>query len=116
MQVISFQKLLDNLLEKPALWRVFCYIKIVLKNEYLIVYLLINSFLISAKNINVNNIDIVRDSLEGNRSSKWSGYNKNDGKFSFQFNRRTILGEFFGTEDDTSENPYDLIVKDIKKN
>ena len=30
--------------------------------------------------------------------------------------RRTLLGEFFGTEDDTSENPYDLIVKDIKKN
>ena len=34
-----------------------------LKNEYLIVYLLINSFLISAQNINVNNIDIVRDSF-----------------------------------------------------
>ena len=34
-----------------------------LKNEYLIVYLLINSFLISAQNINVKNIDIVRDSF-----------------------------------------------------
>lgn len=60
--------------------------------------------------------NIERDSIDGNKSIKWGGYNKNDGKFSFQFERRTFLGEFFGTEDDTSENPYDLIVKDIKKN
>ena len=60
--------------------------------------------------------NIVRDSIEGNKSSKWGIYNQNDGKFTFQFNRRTILGNFLGTEDDTSENPYDLIVKDIKKN
>ena len=59
--------------------------------------------------------DIVRDSIKGNKSSKWSGYNKTDGKFSFQFNRRTILGNFLGTEDDNSENPYDLIVKNIKQ-
>ena len=60
--------------------------------------------------------NIVRDSIEGNKSTKWGIYNKNDGKFTFQFNRRTLLGNFLGTEDDTSENPYDLIVKDIKKN
>ena len=41
--------------------------------------------------------NIVRDSIEGNKSSKWGGYNKNDGRFSFQFNRRSVLGEFFGT-------------------
>ena len=60
--------------------------------------------------------NIVRDSIEGNKSTKWGIYNKNDGKFTFQFNRRTLLGNLLGTEDDTSENPYDLIVKDIKKN
>ena len=59
--------------------------------------------------------DIVRDSIKGNKSSKWSIYNKTDGRFSFQFNRRTILGNFLGTEDDNSENPYDLIVKNIKQ-
>ena len=60
--------------------------------------------------------NIERDSINGNKSTKWGGYNKNGGDFSFEFMRRTILGEFFGTEDDTSENPYDIIVKDIKKN
>jgi len=60
--------------------------------------------------------NIVRDSIDGNKSSKWGSYNKVDGRFSFQFNKRTLLGELFGTDDDTSENPYDLIVEDIKKN
>ena len=27
--------------------------------------------------------NIVRDSIEGNKSTKWAGYNKNNGKFSF---------------------------------
>jgi len=60
--------------------------------------------------------NIVRDSIEGNKSTKWGGYNKTDGRFFFQFNRRTLLGEFLGTEDDNSKHPYDLIVEDIKKN
>lgn len=61
-------------------------------------------------------LNIERDSINGNKSTKWGGYNKVDGKFRFQFNRRTILGEFLGTEDDNTENPYDKIIKDIKKN
>jgi hypothetical protein len=59
--------------------------------------------------------NIERDAIEGNKSSKWGAYNKNDGKFTFQFNRRTLLGNFLGSEDDTSKNRYDLIVKDIKE-
>jgi len=59
-------------------------------------------------------VNIVRYSNERNKSTKWAGYNKNNGEFSFQFVRRTILGNLLGTEDDTSENPYDLIVGDIK--
>lgn len=64
----------------------------------------------------VYGFNIERDSINGNKSTKWGGYNKNDGRFFFQFMRRTLLGNFLGTDDDTSENPYDLIVKDIKKN
>ena len=59
--------------------------------------------------------NIVRDSIEGNKSSKWSSYNTKDDRFTLSFGRRSVLGNFLGTEDDTSQNPYDLIVKDIKE-
>ena len=59
--------------------------------------------------------NIVRDSIEGSKSSKWMLYNTKDDRFTLSFGRRTILGNFFGTEDDTSSNPYDLIVRDIKE-
>lgn len=59
--------------------------------------------------------NIVKDSIEGSKSSKWSSYNTKDDRFTLSFGRRTVLGNFFGTEDDTSQNPYDLIVKDIKE-
>ena len=59
--------------------------------------------------------NIVRDSIEGSKSSKWMLYNTKDDRFTLSFGRRTVLGNFFGTEDDTSSNPYDLIVKDIKE-
>ena len=59
--------------------------------------------------------NIVKDSIEGSKSSKWMLYNTKDDRFTLSFGRRTILGNFFGTEDDTSKNPYDLIVKDIKE-
>ena len=59
--------------------------------------------------------NIVKDSIEGSKSSKWMLYNTKDDRFTLSFGRRTVLGNFFGTEDDTSKNPYDLIVKDIKE-
>ena len=59
--------------------------------------------------------NIVKDSIEGSKSSKWSSYNTKDDRFTLSFGRRTVLGNFFGTEDDTSQNPYDLIAKDIKE-
>ena len=59
--------------------------------------------------------NIVRDSIEGNKSTKWSSYNTKDDRFTLSFGRRSVLGNFLGTEDDTSQNPYDLIVKDIKE-
>jgi len=59
--------------------------------------------------------NIIRYSIEGSKSSKWMLYNTKDDRFTLSFGRRTVLGNFFGTEDDTSKNPYDLIVKDIKE-
>jgi hypothetical protein len=58
--------------------------------------------------------NIVKDST-GSKSSKWMNYNTKDDRFTLSFGRRTVLGNFFGTEDDNSEHPYDLIVKDIKE-
>ena len=58
--------------------------------------------------------NIVKDST-GSKSTKWMLYNTNDDRFTLSFGRRTLLGNFLGTDDDTSENPYDLIVKDIKE-
>ena len=60
-------------------------------------------------------LNIVRDSIEDSKSSQWMNYNIKDDRFNLSFGRRTVLGSFLGTEDDNSENPYDLIVKDIKE-
>ena len=59
--------------------------------------------------------NIVRDSIEGNKSAKWMSYSQKDHRFSLVFSRQGM--SFFGikSEVDTSENPYDLIVKDIKE-
>jgi len=59
--------------------------------------------------------NIVRDSIEGNKSTKWCTYNTKDDSWILQFNRTTVLGNLLGTDDDTSRNPYDLIVKKIKE-
>ena len=59
--------------------------------------------------------NITRDSIKGNKSTKWMYYNQKDHRFSLLFSRNYLLANFFGTEADTSENPYDLIVKEIKE-
>jgi len=59
--------------------------------------------------------NIVRDSIEGNKSNKWIHYNQKDHRFSLAFSRTNIISNFLGTDADNSENPYDLIVKDIKE-
>lgn len=63
----------------------------------------------------VYGFEIDRDSIDGMKSSKWGKYSVKDDGFVFSFSRTSVLGGFFGTEDN-SENPYDLIVKEIKKN
>lgn len=59
--------------------------------------------------------EIQKDSIEGNKSSKWGYYQKN-GEFMVSFSRNTLLNNFLNLEEDNTENEYDLIVKEIKKN
>ena len=59
--------------------------------------------------------EIEKDSIEGNKSSKWGYYHKN-GEFMLSFSRNTFLSSFLNLEEDNTENEYDLIVKEIKKN
>ena len=59
--------------------------------------------------------NIVRDSINGNKSSKWMYYSKTDDKFTLLFSRKG-KGLFGNTIDiDNSDNGYDLIVADIKE-
>ena len=58
--------------------------------------------------------NIVKDST-GSKSSQWSSYNTKDDRFSFSFSRTNRVDKFFNQQTDNSENPYDLIVKDIKE-
>ena len=59
--------------------------------------------------------EIQKDSIEGNKSSKWGYYQKN-GEFMVSFSRNSSLSELFNLKEDNTENEYDLIVKEIKKN
>lgn len=59
--------------------------------------------------------EIERDSINGNQSSKWSTYRDN-GEFIISFSRNSVLNSVLNIEEDYSDNEYDLIVKDIKKN
>jgi len=59
-------------------------------------------------------LNIVRDSIEENKSSRWAGYDKNSSEFRFKFYRISQLN-LFGNEI-VVDTPYDEIVKDIKKN
>ena len=58
--------------------------------------------------------EIERDSVNGNKSIQWGWYDE-EGEFSLSFSRESRLG-ILNLIDDKSDNQYDLIVKDIKKN
>lgn len=60
--------------------------------------------------------DIVRDSIDGMKSSKWGRYGVKDDSFTVSFSRNSSLNTFLNLKEDRSENEYDLIVKEIKKN
>ena len=61
-------------------------------------------------------LNIVRDSIDGNRSTSWSSIHPKDNRWSIRFVRTTLLEDLLGGGGgDKSEYPYDLIVKDIKE-
>ena len=59
--------------------------------------------------------NIVKDSIEENKSSKWMSYNSKDDRFTLALSRRSSIDELIGLETNHSENPYDLIVNNIKQ-
>jgi hypothetical protein len=59
--------------------------------------------------------EIEKDSINGNKSSKW-GYYLDNGEFMVSFSRKSLLNNLLKLEEDNTENEYDLIVKEIKKN
>ena len=64
----------------------------------------------------VYGFDIVRDSIDGMKSTKWGRYRVKDDGFTLSFSRNTQLNTFLNLKEDRSENEYDLIIKEIKKN
>ena len=60
--------------------------------------------------------DIVRDSIDGMKSTKWGRYGVKDDSFTLTFSRNTLVNTFLNLKEDRSENEYDLIIKEIKKN
>ena len=64
----------------------------------------------------VYGFEIDRDSIDGMKSSKWGRYGVKDDSFTVSFSRNSSLNTFLNLKEDRSENEYDLIVKEIKKN
>nr|MBC8295418.1 hypothetical protein [Pelagibacterales bacterium] len=59
--------------------------------------------------------EIKRDSINEDKSSKWASYGLEDDVFLFSYSRQDVMSNFFGVESDNSENPYDLILKEVKE-
>jgi len=58
-------------------------------------------------------LDMIKDSIEGNKASQWLNYNKTDDRFSLVFSIKSI--NLFGVETNTDNTTYELIVKEIKE-
>ena len=52
--------------------------------------------------------NIQKDSIEGNKSTKWLHYDPKDDSFFFQFSRSSFLGV-------NDKSDYDLILKEVKE-
>ena len=64
---------------------------------------------------------IIKDSIEGNKSSKWASYHTKNDMRSFALSRADAKASLLGalldvqSEVDNSKNPYDLITESIKE-
>ena len=65
--------------------------------------------------------NIIKDSINADKSTRWAQYNPENDKWSFIFSRTDALaslaGAFLGVESETdnSKNPYNLITEGIKE-
>ena len=58
-------------------------------------------------------LNIVKDSINGNKSPAWLYYNTKDDRFSLVFSRTST--NLFGVKENRNDGNFDLIVKDIKE-
>lgn len=64
--------------------------------------------------------NIMRDSINGDKSIKWAYYNTNNDRWTFTFSRSNMLNKFASTllgasSEETPDSPYDIIVDEIKE-
>lgn len=64
--------------------------------------------------------NIMRDSIDGDKSIKWAYYNTNNDRWTFTFSRSNMLNKFASallgaSSEETPDSPYDIIVDEIKE-
>ena len=64
--------------------------------------------------------NIIRDSIDGDKSIKWAYYNTNNDRWTFSFSRSNMLNSFASallgaSSEETPDSPYDTIVDEIKE-
>ena len=64
--------------------------------------------------------NIMRDSIDGDKSIKWAYYNTNNDRWTFSFSRSNMLNSFASallgaSSEETPDSPYDTIVDEIKE-
>ena len=64
--------------------------------------------------------NIMRDSIDGDKSIKWAYYNTNNDRWTFTFSRSNMLNSFASallgaSSEETPDSPYDTIVDEIKE-
>ena len=64
--------------------------------------------------------NIMRDSIDGDKSIKWAYYSTNNDRWGFTFSRSNMLNSFASallgaSSEETPDSPYDTIVDEIKE-
>jgi hypothetical protein len=64
--------------------------------------------------------NIMRDSIDGDKSIKWAYYSTNNDRWAFKFSRSNMLNSFASallgaSSEETPDSPYDTIVDEIKE-
>ena len=64
--------------------------------------------------------NIMRDSIDGDKSIKWAYYNTNNDRWTFSFSRSNMLNSFASallgaSSEETPDSTYDTIVDEIKE-